>query len=144
MRFQVRFTEEARDDLQRLYDFALQPERGGWDLAERMLDERRKDGCADVIDEGAVKAALALARHMKEQLSERDRTSGRLELGGTPSFHALTRAELDAMVSGHVGRTLDIARSVLADAGNQPGLVVAVLALHAPAFAEGFALLVKT
>ena len=28
MRFQVRFTEEARDDLQRLYDFALQPERG--------------------------------------------------------------------------------------------------------------------
>ncbi len=38
MRFQVRFTEEARDDLQRLYDFALQPERGGWDLAERMLD----------------------------------------------------------------------------------------------------------
>jgi plasmid stabilization system protein ParE len=38
MRFQVRFTEEARDDLQRLYDFALQPERGGWELAERMLD----------------------------------------------------------------------------------------------------------
>lgn len=86
-------------------------------VAERMLDERRKDGCADTIDEGAVKAALALARHMKEQLSERDRTSGRLELGGTPSFHALTRTEFDTMVSGYVGRTLDIARGVLADAG---------------------------
>lgn len=38
MRFRVRFTEEARDDLQRLYDFALQPERGSLELAERMLD----------------------------------------------------------------------------------------------------------
>ncbi len=86
-------------------------------IAERMLAERRKDGLADIVDEGVVKAALALARVMKEQLSERDQTSGRLELAGVPSFHALTRADFDAMIANQVTRTLEIARHVLADAG---------------------------
>ena len=86
-------------------------------IAERMLAERKRDGLADQVDEPAVKAALALARHMKEQLSDRDHTSGRLEIAGTPSFHALTRDEFDAMVEASVGRTLDISRNVLADAG---------------------------
>jgi molecular chaperone HscA len=86
-------------------------------IAERMLAERKKDGLADQIDEGAVKAALALARVMKEQLSDRDQTSGRLELAGVPSFHALARPEFDAMIAEGVKRTLDIARNVLADAG---------------------------
>jgi molecular chaperone HscA len=86
-------------------------------LAERMLAERKRDGIADQVDEGAVKAALALARQMKEQLSDRDKTSGRLELGGVPSFHAIARAELDAMIDRFVERTVDIARHVLADAG---------------------------
>ena len=71
----------------------------------------------DVIDEGAVKSALALARQMKEQLSDRDKTSGRLELGGTPSFHAIARGELETMIEAFVKRTLDIARNVLVDAG---------------------------
>jgi molecular chaperone HscA len=86
-------------------------------IAERMLAERKKDGIADQIDEAAVKAALALARHMKEQLSDRDQTSGRLELAGAPSFHALTRADFEAMIASHVARTLDIAANVLTDAG---------------------------
>ncbi len=86
-------------------------------IAERLLAERKADGLADTVDEGAVKTVLVLARHMKEQLSDRDQTSGRLELGGVPSFHALTRAEFDAMISGYVKKTLDIARHVLADAG---------------------------
>ena len=86
-------------------------------IAERMLAERKKDGLADAIDEGAVKSALALARVMKEQLSDRDQTSGRLELAGVPSFHALTRIEFDATIAEGVKRTLDIARNVLADAG---------------------------
>lgn len=94
---------------------------GGDDLdraiAERMLAERKRDGLADAVDEAAVKAALALARHMKEQLSDRDQTSGRLEIAGVPSFHALTKAEFDAMADALVERTLDIARNVLADAG---------------------------
>lgn len=94
---------------------------GGDDLdraiAERMLAERKRDGLADAVDEAAVKAALALARHMKEQLSDRDQTSGRLDIAGVPSFHALTKAEFDAMADALVERTLDIARNVLADAG---------------------------
>ena len=85
-------------------------------IAERMLAERKKDGLADVVDEGAVKAALALARVMKEQLSDRDQTSGRLELAGVPSFHTLARPDFEGMITGGVKRTLDIARNVLADA----------------------------
>jgi molecular chaperone HscA len=86
-------------------------------IAERMLGERKTDGLGDVVDEGAVKTALGLARHMKEQLSDREQTSGRLEIGGVPSFHALARAEFDAMIAEYVKRTLAIARGVLADAG---------------------------
>jgi molecular chaperone HscA len=86
-------------------------------IAERMLAERKKDGLSDRVDEAAVKTALALARQMKEQLSERDQTSGRLEVAGTPSFHTLTRAEFEAMIAAFVARTLDIAVNVLADAG---------------------------
>jgi len=86
-------------------------------IAERMLAERKKDGIADQVDEAAVKAALALARHMKEQLSDRDQTSGRLEFAGAPSFHALTRSDFEAMIAAHIERTLDIAANVLADAG---------------------------
>ncbi len=86
-------------------------------IAERMLAERKKDGLDDKVDEAAVKGALALARHMKEQLSDRDQTSGRLELLGVPSFHALTRAEFEAMIADYVKRTFGIARNVLADAG---------------------------
>src|SRR5260221_8580245 len=94
-------------------------------IAERMLAERKKDGLADLVDEGAVKAALALARVMKEQLSDRDQTSGRLELAGVPSFHALARSDFEAMIAAYVARTIDIARHVLADAditaGDVPG-----------------------
>ncbi|MBV8392967.1 MAG: Fe-S protein assembly chaperone HscA, partial [Alphaproteobacteria bacterium] len=87
------------------------------ELAERMLGERKRDGLADRIDEAAVKTALALARQMKEQLSDKDKTSGRLELGGTPSFHAVTREEFETSIAAYVARTVDIARHVLADAG---------------------------
>ncbi|NDH64418.1 MAG: Fe-S protein assembly chaperone HscA, partial [Alphaproteobacteria bacterium] len=86
-------------------------------IAERLLDERKRDGIADLVDETAVKTALALGRQMKEQLSERDHTSGRLELAGTPSFHSLARAEFETMIASHISRTLDIASNVLADAG---------------------------
>lgn len=86
-------------------------------IAERMLAERKKDGVADQVDEAAVKTALALARQMKEQLSERDQASGRLELAGIPSFHALGRADFEAMIAKYISRTLDIAGNVLADAG---------------------------
>ncbi len=86
-------------------------------IAERMLAERKRDGLVDAIDESAVKKALGLARTMKEQLSDREQTSGRLELSGTPSFHALTRDEFDAMIAAYVTRTIEIAKGVLLDAG---------------------------
>jgi molecular chaperone HscA len=86
-------------------------------IAERMLAERKKDGLADQVDEAAVKTALALGRQMKEQLSDRDQTSGRLEIAGVPSFHALARPEFEAMIAAYIARTLDIARNVLTDAG---------------------------
>ncbi|CAN5749364.1 Fe-S protein assembly chaperone HscA [soil metagenome] len=86
-------------------------------IAERLLAERKKDGLADQVDEAAVKTALALARQMKEQLSDRDQTSGRLALGGVPSFHALERSAFEAMIASYLKRTVEIARNVLADAG---------------------------
>jgi len=96
-------------------------------IAERMLDERKRDGLADQVDETAVKAALALARQMKEHLSDRDQTSGRLEFAGTPSFHTLTLAEFDALVGAYVTRTLNISRNVLADAGMVAGDIEGVV-----------------
>ncbi len=96
-------------------------------IAERMLAERKTDELPGAIDEAAVKTALALARHMKEQLSDRDQASGRLEIGGVPSFHALSRADFDAMIAGHVARSIEIARQVLADAGMTPGDVAGVV-----------------
>ena len=96
-------------------------------VAERMLDERKRDGLGDQVDEAAVKTALALARHMKEQLSDRDQTSGRLEIAGVPSFHALGRAEFEAMIADPIARTIDIARSVLADADIKPADVQGVV-----------------
>jgi molecular chaperone HscA len=64
---------------------------------------------------------------MKEQLSDRDQTSGRLELLGVPSFHALGRADFDAMIASHIARTIDIARHVLADAGMKAGEIHGVV-----------------
>src|SRR6266853_4086380 len=77
-------------------------------IAERMLAERQHDGVIDRVDETAIKRALGLARQMKEQLSPRDYTSGRLELEGKPSFHALTRPEFEALITAAVERTLGI------------------------------------
>jgi molecular chaperone HscA len=96
-------------------------------IAERMLGERRTDGLGDQIDEAAVKAALALGRQIKEQLSDRDQTSGRLEIAGVPSFHTLDRAAFEAMIEGYVARTVDIARHVFTDAGMTAGEIEGVV-----------------
>jgi len=41
MTFQVRFTQEAQADLDRLYDFVLQRADGDWTTAERALEAIR-------------------------------------------------------------------------------------------------------
>jgi plasmid stabilization system protein ParE len=38
MTFRVRFTREAQADLDRLFDFILEPDGGDWIVAERALD----------------------------------------------------------------------------------------------------------
>lgn len=38
MSYRIRFTEEARDDLKRLYAFALESSEGDWPYAERIID----------------------------------------------------------------------------------------------------------
>jgi molecular chaperone HscA len=96
-------------------------------IAERMLGERARDGLGDQVDEAAVKTALALARHVKEQLSDRASSSGRLELGGVPSFHTLSRDEFEAMIAHYVERTVAIASNVLADADLTPAEVQGVV-----------------
>ena len=96
-------------------------------IAERMLAERRADGLGDQVDETAVKAALALARQIKEQLSDRDQASGRLEIAGVPSFHTLERTAFEAMIETYVARTIDIASHVLADAGMTAGEIEGVV-----------------
>lgn len=42
MNFRVRFTEEALDDLQRLYDFQLQQSDGDWRQADAALEAIRR------------------------------------------------------------------------------------------------------
>ena len=54
------------------------------------------------IDETAIKRALGLARHMKEQLSARDQTSGRLSSTASHRLHALTLSEFEAMIAAPV------------------------------------------
>ena len=41
MTFQVRFTQEAQADLERLYDFVLERADGDWTIAERALQAIR-------------------------------------------------------------------------------------------------------
>jgi plasmid stabilization system protein ParE len=41
MPFQVRFTQDARADLERLYDFILQRDDADWSIATRALDAIR-------------------------------------------------------------------------------------------------------
>src|SRR6266851_4411793 len=72
-------------------------------IAERMLAERNKDGLADQVDEAAVKTALALARQMKEQLSDRD--IKRADVQGVVLVGGSTRVPLvRAKVAGMIGK----------------------------------------
>ncbi len=69
-----------------------------------MLAERKTDGLADTVDEGVVKNAPALARHMKEQLSDREQMSAGWNSVARVVPH-LTRAEFDAMIATDIERT---------------------------------------
>lgn len=85
-------------------------------IAERLLRER---GVAD-LDAGLVKQSLVTARLAKECLSTHARWEGVLDLGGTPSRHALTREAFDSLIESLVERAIRISRQVLTDADVAP------------------------
>jgi molecular chaperone HscA len=81
-------------------------------IAERFLAERGGE-----ISAGEAKQALVLARQAKEALSDAERGSWQLALGGHASAHALDRATFEQLIAAPVERSLKIVHSVLADAG---------------------------
>ncbi len=92
-------------------------------IAEKFLHERSETD----LNPGKVKQALMTARVAKECLTARDSGEWMLEFDGRTSRHALTRAELDAMIAPLVQRTMSICRQVLEDGGAAPGDVKGVV-----------------
>jgi plasmid stabilization system protein ParE len=89
MRFTVRFTEEARDDLDRLYDFLLQQAEGDFTVAERDLQAIR-DGIT----------VLQLAPYSCRKARPDDPFLRELVIGfGASGYVALFDIEGDAMVT---------------------------------------------
>jgi plasmid stabilization system protein ParE len=89
MRFTVRFTEEARDDLDRLYDFLLQQAEGDFTVAERALQAIR-DGIT----------VLQLAPYSCRKARPDDPFLRELVIGfGASGYVALFDIEGDAMVT---------------------------------------------
>jgi molecular chaperone HscA len=92
-------------------------------IAERMLAERKKDGLDDQVDEAAVKAALALARHMKEQLSDRDGTSGTVDIARHVLGDAdMTAAEVQGVVLVGGSTRVPLVRAEVAEMLGKPPL----------------------
>ncbi|WP_439817521.1 Fe-S protein assembly chaperone HscA [Zavarzinia sp. CC-PAN008] len=92
-------------------------------VAARFLAERG-------LTEGtlaAAQGALALAREAKEALTDAESWSGDLVIDGGASRHALSRAELDALIAPLVARTIAACRAVLDDAGLAPEDLSAVV-----------------
>ncbi|CAD0347176.1 type II toxin-antitoxin system RelE/ParE family toxin [Xanthomonas hortorum] len=78
MRFTIRFTEEARDDLARLYDWLLQRVDGDFAIAERALQAIRESI-----------AALKVAPLSCRKVRQGDPFQRELVIGFGPSGYAL-------------------------------------------------------
>lgn len=89
MTFRVRFTEEAHEDLDRLYDFLLQQTDGGFGVAERALQAIR-DGIT----------VLQLAPYSCRKATPGDPFLRELVIGcGASGYVALFDIEGDAVVT---------------------------------------------
>lgn len=86
-------------------------------VAEHFLAERAKVHGEHVITAGEVKQALAVARQAKECLSAKQDGDWMFEVDGKPSFHKLTRPELEALAQPLIDRTIGICQGVIEDAG---------------------------
>ncbi|MEW5727943.1 MAG: Fe-S protein assembly chaperone HscA [Pseudomonadota bacterium] len=86
-------------------------------IAEYFLSERAVALGEQTISPGEVKQALMTARVAKECLTARPEGEWRIEVDGKGSLHRLDRDTLDKLAAPFVERTIDICRSVCADAG---------------------------
>lgn len=86
-------------------------------VAEHFLATRSAELGKETISAGEAKQALMAARVAKECLTARDSGEWMIEVEGKPSRHTLDRATLEALAEPFVGRTIDICRNVVEDAG---------------------------
>ncbi len=86
-------------------------------VAEHFLAARTAELGEESISAGEAKQALMAARVAKECLTGRDAGEWMIEVDGKPSRHALDRATLERLADPFVGRTIDICRNVVEDAG---------------------------
>lgn len=86
-------------------------------LAEHVLSERRARGLNADLDSDDAKLILADARRIKEGLSDNAGVDWRVTLNGVVSSHKLSASAFEAMIAPLIGRTIEISRGVLSEAG---------------------------
>ncbi len=87
-------------------------------IAEHLLSAR---GVGEgTLSAGEIKSVLATARAAKEGLTTADSVSVELTVGGETTTHTIDRATFEQLIAAHVGRTIEICRQVLDDAGFAP------------------------
>lgn len=83
-------------------------------LAEFLLEQ---SGLADRLDAFSARSISALARRIKERLTDEDEVVETLSAGGSTAEIRITREQFDALVKSLVTRTLRTCRRTLKDAG---------------------------
>lgn len=90
-------------------------------IAEHFLAARAADLGEQTISAGEAKQALMTGRVAKECLTGRAEGEWMIEVDGKPSRHRLDRATLETLSEPFVGRTIEICRNVVEDAGIEVG-----------------------
>ncbi len=96
-------------------------------IAERFLAERADKLGAERFSPVDAKGALISARLAKECLTSQPEGEWMIEVSGKMTKHHLTRAQLDILIDPLVDRTIEICRSVLADADLDPAQLAGVV-----------------
>ena len=96
-------------------------------LVEHMIAERVAKNLPATLESNGVKSALGQARKVKEALTRDGTAACLLEIDGVRSQHSIPRTAFDALVAPLVARTIEITRSVLADADVEPDGVKGVV-----------------
>ncbi len=89
-------------------------------IAQYFLSQRAEAVGREAFEPGDVKMVLAAARLAKECLTTQSEGEWVFEASGEVSRHALDRDQLDSLLAPLVDRTIEICRSVLADADIDP------------------------